>query len=42
MVHRATTDGMTGLLNHRTFKERGAEAFERARRTDRPMSVAAA
>jgi diguanylate cyclase (GGDEF)-like protein len=39
MVHRATTDGMTGLLNHRTFKERGAEAFERARRTDRPMSL---
>lgn len=39
MVHRATTDGMTGLLNHRTFKERGAEAFERAKRADRPMSL---
>jgi diguanylate cyclase (GGDEF)-like protein len=39
MVHRATTDGMTGLLNHRTFKERGAEAFERANRTGRPMSL---
>jgi diguanylate cyclase (GGDEF)-like protein len=30
---------MTGLLNHRTFKERGAEAFERANRTGRPMSL---
>ena len=39
MVHRATTDGMTGLLNHRTFKERGAEALERAKRADRPMSL---
>jgi diguanylate cyclase (GGDEF)-like protein len=39
MVHRATTDGMTGLLNHRTYKERGAEALARVQRSGRALCV---
>ena len=39
MVQMATTDGMTGLTNHRTFKERGAEALARANRSGRPLSL---
>ncbi len=39
MVRMATTDGMTGLTNHRTFKERGEEALARAKRSGRPLSV---
>lgn len=39
MVVRATTDGMTGLLNHVTFKDRAAQAIERAERTERPLSA---
>jgi diguanylate cyclase (GGDEF)-like protein len=39
MVQMATTDGMTGLTNHRTFKERGAEALARAKRSGRPLSL---
>lgn len=39
MVRMATTDGMTGLTNHRTFKERGAEALARANRSRRPLSL---
>ena len=39
MVKRATTDGMTGLTNHRTFKERGAHALARAERSGRPLSL---
>ncbi len=38
-VRMATTDGMTGLTNHRTFKERGAEALARAQRSRRPVSL---
>ena len=34
-VVAATTDGMTGLLNHRTFKMRSAEALLRAERGQR-------
>ena len=39
MVRMATTDGMTGLTNHRTFKERASEALARANRSGRPLSV---
>jgi diguanylate cyclase (GGDEF)-like protein len=39
MVQMATTDGMTGLTNHRTFKERGVLAIARAKRSGRPMSL---
>lgn len=39
MVVRATTDGMTGLLNHVTFKDRAAQAIERAERAHRPLSA---
>lgn len=39
MVRMATTDGMTGLTNHRTFKERGDEALARANRSGRPLCV---
>lgn len=38
-IHTATTDSMTGLTNHRTFKERAAEALARAERSGRPLSV---
>lgn len=38
-MRMATTDGMTGLTNHRTFKERGAEAVARAHRSGRPLSL---
>jgi two-component system cell cycle response regulator len=34
-VVAATTDGMTGLLNHRTFKLRSTEAMMRAERSQR-------
>ena len=39
MVTRATTDGMTGLTNHRTFKEFGELALARSRRSGRPLTV---
>lgn len=39
MVTRATTDGMTGLTNHRTFKEFGELALARARRSGRPLTL---
>ncbi|MDR0305425.1 MAG: diguanylate cyclase [Chitinispirillales bacterium] len=39
MEKLATTDGLTGLNNHRTFQEAMAREFERARRYDRPLSV---
>lgn len=39
MVVRATTDGMTRLLNHMTFRDQSAQAVERAQRTKRPLSV---
>jgi diguanylate cyclase (GGDEF)-like protein len=39
MFTRATTDGMTGLTNHRTFKEQAELALARARRSGRPLSL---
>ncbi|MCL2183941.1 MAG: diguanylate cyclase [Chitinispirillia bacterium] len=35
----ATTDGLTGLNNHRTFQERMAAELERSRRYGRPLSL---
>lgn len=35
----ATTDGLTGLKNHRTFKERLAEEFDRSLRYHLPLSL---
>lgn len=35
----ATTDGLTGLKNHRTFKERVHEEFQRAIRFELPLSL---
>lgn len=39
MVVRATTDGMTQLLNHATFREQYANTVARATRNRRPLSV---
>lgn len=36
---RANVDGMTGLLNHRTYKERAQEALARAVRGERSLVV---
>jgi diguanylate cyclase (GGDEF)-like protein/putative nucleotidyltransferase with HDIG domain len=36
----ATTDALTGLPNHRAFRERLAEEVSRAQRHDRPLTVA--
>lgn len=38
-LHQATVDGMTGLLNHRTFRERAGLAIDRAERSGRPCAV---
>lgn len=38
-IDLATTDGMTGLTNHRTFKDRGAHALDRCERSGRPLTV---
>ncbi len=35
----ATTDGLTGLLNHRTFQDRITEMLARAERSQRPVSM---
>jgi len=35
----ATTDGLTGLINHRHFQEKADEAFTRASRYPEPVSV---
>lgn len=35
----ATTDGLTGLRNHRVFMERLREEFRRARRYEEPLSL---
>lgn len=35
----ATTDGLTGLKNHRLFQEKSAEEFERSQRYRSPLSV---
>ena len=40
LLHRASTDPLTGLANHRTFHERLAEEMARCRRYNRPISVA--
>jgi diguanylate cyclase (GGDEF)-like protein len=39
MEQMATTDGLTGLLNHRTFQERFAEMLERAARHKKSLSL---
>lgn len=39
MERMATTDGLTGLLNHRTFQERCADALKRSARYGRPCSL---
>jgi two-component system cell cycle response regulator len=39
MEKMATTDGLTGLVNHRTFQERFAESLKRAARYNRPISM---
>ena len=39
MEKLATTDGLTGLNNHRTFQEIMAREFERAKRYGRPISL---
>jgi diguanylate cyclase (GGDEF)-like protein len=39
MKMRATTDGLTGLNNHRTFQEIAAREFDRAKRYGRPLSM---
>lgn len=40
LVSRAATDPLTGLPNHRTFQQQLVAEVERARRHDRPLSVA--
>ncbi|MDR2578532.1 MAG: diguanylate cyclase [Chitinispirillales bacterium] len=39
MEKYATTDGLTGLNNHRTFQEKLAQELERARRSRLPLSL---
>ncbi len=39
MEEMATTDGLTGLPNHRTFQNRLTEMLARAERTSKPLSV---
>ncbi|GBU23156.1 hypothetical protein R80B4_03072 [Fibrobacteres bacterium R8-0-B4] len=39
MEKLATTDGLTGLNNHRTFQEIAAREFERSKRHGRPLSM---
>jgi diguanylate cyclase (GGDEF)-like protein len=39
MVRLATTDGLTGLTNHRTFQENLAREVHRACRYGRPLSL---
>ncbi len=39
MEDMATTDGLTGLVNHRTFQERFDEMLARAERADKPVSL---
>jgi len=39
MEKLATTDGLTGLNNHRTFQEVAAREFERSKRHGRPLSM---
>jgi diguanylate cyclase (GGDEF)-like protein/PAS domain S-box-containing protein len=39
LEHLALTDGLTGLLNHRSFQETLEKAFERHRRSGKPLSM---
>jgi two-component system cell cycle response regulator len=39
MEQRATTDGLTGLTNHRAFQERAAQFLERAQRLGKRLSI---
>ena len=39
LQREATTDGLTGLLNHRAFQQRLHEEFARAERHERPLSL---
>ena len=39
LVSQATTDPLTGLLNHRAFQERFEAEFDRASRYGRPLSL---
>ncbi len=39
MEDMATTDGLTGLVNHRTFQDRFGEMIARAERSDKPVSL---
>jgi diguanylate cyclase (GGDEF)-like protein len=39
MERMATTDGLTGLLNHRTFQSKADESLAQARRYQRKLSV---
>jgi diguanylate cyclase (GGDEF)-like protein len=39
LTELATTDGLTGLVNHRTFKDRLREEFSRAGRYEIPLSL---
>lgn len=39
LQRQASTDGLTGLLNHRSFQEHLQHEFARAHRHDRPLSL---
>ncbi len=39
VLRMAQTDGLTGLMNHRTFQERLAQEISRALRYDRPLTL---
>jgi two-component system cell cycle response regulator len=39
METMATTDGLTGLTNHRTFQDRLVQLLDRAERTQQPASI---
>lgn len=39
MQRQATTDGLTGLANHRTFQARLQQAIAHTRRTEQPLSL---
>jgi diguanylate cyclase (GGDEF)-like protein len=39
MEDMATTDGLTGLVNHRTFQDRFSEMLARSERSDKPVTL---
>lgn len=39
LLRLASTDALTGVLNRRSFQERGAAEFSRAQRHDEPVSI---